>query len=178
MNIRSVLLVGPIALALPAASLAQGEPHHPGSDTAAQVAPEPGQAKTPQEAGAAKTPAMMPLQEARQKMREQIQAIRSTRDPEERRRLLAEHMRAMQDMMQMMQGMREAETTIAAAPGMGGGGMMGMMHGGRGMGMLGNMMQRHMAMEQRVAALEKRLDAMQTLVDELLQHEEAQTEQP
>ena len=177
---------------------------------------------------------MMPLQEARQKMREQIQAIRSTRDPEERRRLLAEHMRAMQDMMQMMQGMREAETTIAAAPGMGGGGMMGMMHGGRGigmpgpaggmkskgmmargrmmgecpmmsgagaanqpgpncprahgepgmmhggrgMGMMGNMMQRHMAMEQRVAALEKRLDAMQTVVDELLQHEEAQAEQP
>jgi hypothetical protein len=56
-------------------------------------------------------------------MQAQMEKIRQTTDPKEREKLLAEHMKSMQEGMQMMRGM--------------GGGMMGMMGGGMGAGMGG-----------------------------------------
>jgi hypothetical protein len=155
MNRYCAMAVGCVLMGssfLPSAVLAQEqghEAHHPeGASTSAAQAPmaQPAagqaQAAVTQPQGSAPQ-TLSPLQELRQKMRLQMQALQTAKDPAERRKLLAEHMQAMHDMMSMLQGMMEASP--AAAPGggmmggpsmmgmMGGKGMMAMMGGGKGM---------------------------------------------
>ncbi len=114
------------------------EAHHPeGAATPAAQAAMAQPAVTQPQGSAAQT--LSPLQELRQKMRQQMQSLQTTKDPAERRKLLAEHMQAMHDLMSMLQGMMEARPTATAGGGMmGGPGMMGMM-GDRQGGMMGMM---------------------------------------
>ena len=74
----------------------------------------------------------------------QMDKIRQTTDPKEREKLLAEHMKTMQEGMQAMRGM--------------GGGMMGMMSGGKHGGAQGPRM------------MENRMDMMQMMMDQMMEH--------
>jgi hypothetical protein len=81
------------------------------------------------------------MMERMKTMHAQMDKIRQTADPKEREKLMAEHMKTMQEGMQMMQGM--------------GGGMMGMMGGGQGPQMMeGRMDMMQMMMEQMMQHLQ------------------------
>jgi hypothetical protein len=136
------VLMGGCLLSRAASAQEEGHQAHQGVATPAVQAqmsqPSLGQAQSAmtQTQGIAMQ-ALSPLQELRQKMDRQMQALQTTKDPAERRKLLAEHMEAMHDMMSMLQGMTEASATAAPGGGMmGGPGMMGMM-GGQPGGMMG-----------------------------------------
>jgi hypothetical protein len=138
-TVACVLMGGSLIPSAPAAQEEAHQAHHPeGAATPANQAqmsqPSLGQAQSAmtQTQGIAMQ-ALSPLQELRQKMDRQMQALQTTKDPAERRKLLAEHMQAMHDMISMLQGMTEASPTAAPGGGMmGGPGTMGMM-GGKGM---------------------------------------------
>ena len=86
-------------------------------------------------------------------MQAQMDKIRQTNDPKEREKLLAEHMKSMQDGMQMMRGT--------------GGGMMGMMGGGqRGSG------------GQSAQMMERRMDMMQMMMEQVMQHQQMMQQPP
>lgn len=116
-----------------------------------------------QPAGAASAPAAMPAQDDRMKaMREMRDKMAAATTPAERQALMADHMKAMQDGMQMMKGMS----------GVGGmGGMAGMTDQGRtpttapkagAKGMPADMAQHHQMMEGR-------MDMMQTMMEMSMQ---------
>ena len=94
-------------------------------------------------ASAASAPAGAPMQDRMKAMREMHDKMMSAKTPEERQALMAEHMKAMQDGMQMMKGM---------------GGMGGMDAKG---------MPADMAQRQRM--MEARMDMMQVMMDMLMQ---------
>lgn len=119
-----------------------------------------------QPAGAAAAPAAMPAQDDRMKaMREMRDKMAAATTPAERQALMADHMKAMQDGMQMMKGM-------SGMDGMGGmGGMAGMTdQGGKpttgpkssAKGMPADMTQHHQMMERR-------MDMMQTMMEMSMQ---------
>ena len=87
-------------------------------------------------------------------MQAQMDKIRQTTDPKERDKLFAEHMKSMQEGMQMMRGM---------GGGMMGGGMMG--GGQRGGGQSAQMM-------------EGRMDMMQMMMEQMMQHEQMMQRTP
>lgn len=162
------------AVFLPAAALAVAEHHGP---EAAEAEAEPQAADAPLP--------MMRMRNRMQDMDRHLQRSQGAQTPEERARALDEHMQAMRDMMKMMHGM--------AAGGRAGGGM-GMMHHGRKMmqredcpragdeapaGRMGEggMMMPMMSMMQKVQAMEERLDMMQLMLDQLLEHQAARTEE-
>ena len=147
-------------LALPIAQAADEEDHsahHPGA--------EEGQAASAPDnmAGEKK---MEKMQEQMKKMHDQMEKIHATKDPQERQKLMEEHMQSMRDGMKAMRGM--------------GGGKMGMMgkkkdgpmmedggkeKDGKPMGMM--MMKRHKMMENR-------LDMMQMMMEQMMEHENAE----
>jgi hypothetical protein len=101
MAVGCVLMGG--YLLSPAASAQElgHEAHHPeGAATSAAQAPmaQPGagqaQSVVTQLQGST---TQTPMQELRQKMRQQMQALQTAKDPAERRKLLADHMQAMHD---------------------------------------------------------------------------------
>jgi hypothetical protein len=87
-------------------------------------------------------------------MQSQMDKIRQSTDPNERQKLVAEHMSSMQEGMQMMRGM--------------GGGMMGMMHGGAGAGMTGP----RGGGAQNPQMMERRMDMMQMMMEQMMQHQQ------
>lgn len=94
-----------------------------------------------------------------QKMLAQMDAIRETKDPAERQRLMDEHMRTMQDTMQSMHAM--------------GGPMMMNMMGPQGMGGGGSQAQsgKRGGMGERMDVMEKRMDMMQMMMEQMLQQQ-------
>ena len=88
-------------------------------------------------------------------MQAEMAKIRETSDPQERQKLLAEHMKTMQEGMQAMGGMGGGMMGR-----MGGGGMMG---GGATMGGKGGRPQSPQMMEQR-------MDMMQMMMDQMMEH--------
>ena len=91
------------------------------------------------------TPGQMGQMDAQmKKMREMHEKMAAAKTPEERNKLMAEHMKTMQDGMQMMGGM--------------GGAGMGDMKGMPGMG--GDMPAHHQMMDKRMAMMESMMQMM------------------
>ena len=112
---------------------------------------------------------MTEVQASATKMRSQMDQIHATTDPTERQKLMQAHMQTMQDSMAMMRSMNK--------PTMMDGGQGGMAKAddkgapsGKGM-MGGNMMQHHQMMENRI-------EMMQTMMDQMLQHQQAMEAMP
>jgi hypothetical protein len=83
------------------------------------------------------------------KMHEMHEKMMAAKTPEERNKLMAEHMKTMQDGMKMMEGM-------------GGAGMSGMagMQGMKGMGDMKDMPAHHQMMEKRMAMMQSMMQMM------------------
>src|SRR5581483_5899998 len=98
MNRLATSLTIGLLLGMPLAATAQDDhaSHHPQGDQAA--APPAAQGK---EGGMA----MMKMDRQMEKMRDLMKRIHTTQDPQERQRLMQEHMQAMQEGMKMMRGM-------------------------------------------------------------------------
>jgi|SRR5579859_146381 len=154
----SLLLVS--ALAAPAVYAAEADDHaahHPGAD---KDGAGPAQ---DDKAGSMK---MDKMQEQMTKMHGQMEKIHATTDPQERRKLMDEHMQSMREGMKMMRGM--------------GGDAMGgkkkgepmMEEGGKGMDKDG--MPMGMMMRKRHKMMDDRLDAMQKMMEQMLEHEAAE----
>ena len=132
--------------------------HHPGADQS--------QATPAQDDKAAMK--MDKMQEKMKTMQEQMGKIHAAKDPQERKKLMKEHMQSMQEGMKMMGGM---------GAGMRGGDMMAkakkdqaesMTDAGDGMGMC-IMMKKHKSVEAR-------LDMMQKMMEQMMEHEGAEQE--
>ena len=138
------------------------------------------------------------MHENMKKMEDLMSKILSTSDPQERKKLMEEHMQSMQDGMKGMKGMSGMKMGMmggkkpsgmdeddAEEPGNGvdedehgsagkseKGAMKGkckMMEDGKKGGMMGGMMKMHKMMEVR-------MDMMQKMMDQMLQHEQAEQE--
>ena len=132
--------------------------HHPGADQS--------QATPAQDDKAAMK--MDKMQEKMKTMQEQMGKIHSAKDPQERQKLMKEHMQSMQEGIKMMGGM---------SAGMIGGDMMAkakkdqagsMPDAGDGMEMC-MMMKKHKSVEAR-------LDMMQKMMEQMMEHEGAEQE--
>ena len=84
----------------------------------------------------------MATEQQMQKMQDEMRRIRATTDPVERRRLMDEHMKSMQQMMPMMSGM----TGMGRGPAQGN-------------------------PDQRMQMMEMRMDMMHQMMEQMLQHE-------
>ena len=108
----------------------------------------------PDVTAAAPAPAMPAMQERMKAMREMHDKMMNAKTPAERQALMADHMKSMQDGMEMMKGMGR----------MGGMAGMGSMAGamGDGKGMPAEMAKRHQMMEGR-------MEMMQTMMEMMMQ---------
>ena len=93
-------------------------------------------------------------------MREMHEKMKRARTPEEKSALMAEHMKAMQDGMAMMNGM----------PTQGMGGMKGMQGMGGMGGMGGDMGARHQMMEKRMEMMQSMMQMMMKTTHQLHRH--------
>jgi len=157
---KLIALTAACALALPPLAVYAEQAHHPeqqktGGDMPAQGGqPAPGGM-------------MDKMQKHMETMMQQMDAIHKTDDPEKRDKLLQEHGKSMQEGMQMMRGMGGG--MMKGMMGEGGGGMMG--KGGSGMMKGGDK-----AMCQRT--MEQRMDMMQMMMDQMMQHRQAEESHP
>jgi hypothetical protein len=160
MAIAAVLLIPP-AYAV--------DEHHP--DKAAIPEKAAPSAKTPRPAP--KSPvdekSMAQMQDHMKKMQDIMARMQKTTDPAERKKLMDQHMKTMQEGMQMMNGM-------------GGGMMQGMMGGGM-MGQapkdgaaLSGPMGRGAPMSPEM--MERRMDMMQMMMEQMMEHQKAQEAAP
>ena len=161
MNRFSFAIVLICLFSVPVAEAADEEDHaahHPGAD---QSQATPAQ----DDKAAMKTDKM---QEKMKTMQEQMGKIHSAKDPQERQKLMKEHMQSMQEGMKMMGGM---------GAGMKGGDMMAkakkdqaesMTDADDGMEMC-MMMKKHKSVEAR-------LDMMQKMMEQMMEHEGAEQE--
>ncbi|MGE0873600.1 MAG: hypothetical protein AB7O31_02900 [Burkholderiales bacterium] len=105
------------------------------------------------------------MMERMKTMQAQMEKIRQTTDPKEREKLLAEHMKSMQEGMQTMRGM--------------GGGMMGMMGGGMGGAMAGGTMGGPRGSgPQSAQMMQDRMDMMQMMMEQMMQHDQMRQQTP
>jgi hypothetical protein len=106
----------------------------------------------PDAAAAAPGAGMPAMQERMKAMREMHDKMMNAKTPAERQALMADHMKAMQDGMEMMKGMG----------GMAGMGAMGSMGGamGDGKGMPAEMAKRHQMMEGRMEMMQMMMEMM------------------
>ncbi|CAB3724443.1 hypothetical protein LMG22037_05050 [Paraburkholderia phenoliruptrix] len=160
MKTRVALFVATAAL-LAASSVSANDAHHP--DSAAQNTPSPAVA-TAGATQSAPTPEAArrfdDMHQQMQKMLAQMDKIRQTKDPVERKRLLDEHMQTMQDTMQAMHSM--------------GGPTMMQMMGGQSMGGMSNRTEsgkRGAGANQRMDMMEKRMDMMQLMMEQMIEQQ-------
>ncbi|MBT9524707.1 MAG: hypothetical protein IV105_05565 [Rhizobacter sp.] len=148
-NIRTLIaLSSAVFLTACAATYGPGGPQRAAGRQAEHASHHP--------AGAASAPASA-MPDRMKAMREMHDKMMNAKTPEEKQALMAEHMKAMQDGMQMMKGM--------------GGGMGGGMGAGPGMGPMGGMGAKGMPadMGQRQKMMEDRMDMMQMMMDMMMQ---------
>ena len=156
---KLIALAAACALTLPPFSVYAEQTHHPEQQETKGEMPAQGQ------------PAMGGMMDKMQghmkKMMQQMDAIHKTDDPEKRDKLLQEHRQSMQEGMQMMRGMGGG--MMKGMMGEGGGDMMqgGGMHQGGGKMSCDDKDMRHRMMEQR-------LDMMQMMMEQMMQHREAE----
>ncbi len=97
---------------------------------------------------------MMPIMQEKMKaMQAQMSRLQHAKGPQEKRKLMAEHMLSMQEEMKMMEGM------------MGGNMMMGSAKAG---GTMPPQM-----MEERIRTMEQRVDLVQQMLEQMLQQQDA-----
>lgn len=149
-----------VAAAAPGSDMATNTDHaahHPAATASESGAPSAQQLDT-----------MRQMASQQKSMQEMHQKFMAATTPEERQALMPEHMKAMQEGMDMMQGM----SGMGGGKGMGMG--MGMMQQGtsganKGMGMMGDMAAHHQMMEQRMTM-------MQTMMQMMMDHLPGATE--
>jgi hypothetical protein len=141
--------------------------HHPPGATSPEVPPG---AKLPTQAT---SPTPVPrMQDNMKKMQDLMTKIHASKDPAERRQLLQQHGKAMQEQMGMMRGMAGGQGEMQS------GGMM-MMGGAHAPGTTqgdtpkGEAMP-HMMMDHQ--AMRARMDMMQMMMDQMLQHQDTRQE--
>lgn len=132
-----------VAFALPAHA---EDAHHPDQPPAAS-APAPEQA-------------VQKMQENATRMQSQLEAVAAAKSPEERRKLLMEHMQTMRENMMLGRQMAMGDMDC---PMMGG---MGMMHEG-GMMMAPGAAGSPDAMAERMRQMERRMDMMQRMMERM-----------
>ena len=154
--INTLLFATLTALALSAPYAFAVDAHHPdqpktqSADTAAPVAP----------AGVDKS--VQTMKENTRKMQAQLDRIGRAKNPQERQRLLQEHMQTMRENMMLGKGMMgDMMGCSMMEGGMMGGGMMG-----GGMGMMGGGTAPDAAMN-RMNMMEKRMDMMQMMMEQM-----------
>ena len=108
---------------------------------------------------------MSQMQQNMTTMHVQMEKLRTTTDPNERQKLMQEHMQSMQENMKTMRNMGGPMM-------MGSGQSGGMMAMGRQKDMAGGEMIQHQAM------MEKRMDMMQMMMEQMLQHDQAMAPMP
>ena len=130
--------------------------HHPGADQS--------QATPAQDDKAAMK--MDKMQEKMKTMQEQMGKIHAAKDPQERKKLMKEHMQSMQEGMKMMGGM---------GAGMRGGDMMAKARKDQAESMtdVGDGMEMCMMMKKH-KSVEARLDIMQMMMEQMMEHESAE----
>ncbi|MFM0415938.1 hypothetical protein [Paraburkholderia aromaticivorans] len=160
MKTRLTLFVATAAL-LAASAVAANDAHHPESaaqNTASPAATTAGATQSGPTPGSAKR--FDEMHQQMQKMLAQMDKIRQTKDPVERKRILDEHMQTMQDTMQAMHSM--------------GGPTMMQMMGGQGMGGATNRTEsgkRGTGANQRMDMMEKRMDMMQMMMEQMIEQQ-------
>ena len=153
---KTTILATLTSLSVAAMPLYADDAHHP--EKAQQAAP----AAMAKAAKPVVAPQAMQMQETMRKLQNQMGNIRQTNDPAERRKLMQEHMRTMQEGMKQMRGM--------------GGMMMGMGQQG-GMMMDGGMMQMQ-GMMQMHDMMGTRMEMMEMMMEQMMQHEEMRDAMP
>jgi len=108
---------------------------------------------------------MAQMQERMKEMQSQMERIHKTKDPNERRKLMQEHMESMNQGMKMMRGMGGGMTM----------GMMGGQSGGMGPGMMRDDGKPAMDPKQRQDMMEKRMDMMHMMMEQMMQHQQMMT---
>lgn len=183
---KITILVAVASLSVSAMPLYAADEHHP--EKVQQATPVPKSAATAKPAGTeqAADPQIGQAQETKRKLQELMGKIRQTSDPMERRKLMQEHMRAMQDGMKqmggmgggMMMGMGSGGKQGEMMMGMGSGGKQGGMMMGMGRGdkpgggmMKGDMMKAHNMMKMR-------MEMMETMMEHMMQREEMRDAMP
>lgn len=162
---RITILAAVASMSVAAMPLYAVDEHHPEKAQQATSVPKP--AATEKSAEPAADPQIGQMQETRRKLQELMGKIRQTSDPVERRKLLQEHMRTMQEGMKQMRGMGGGMMMGMGSGGKQGGMMMGMGSGdkpGGGM-MMGDMMKAH-------GMMERRMEMMETMMEHMMQREE------
>jgi hypothetical protein len=153
-TITQYLLAGALAVSMP---LLAEEAHHP-----AGQAPSDGQAQTTPEPQSAN--GVEKMQSNLTKMKTQLEQLAQAKTPEERKSIVSEHMKSLQENMGMARAMHP---DAGGCP---------MMQGGMGMGMMGQGMKGGMGMmnqgsegssdmmAKRMEMMEKRMDMMQMMM--------------
>lgn len=157
-------------LSLMAMPLYADDAHHPEK---AQKAAGGKTATKPAESEMAAEKRVKPAQDIMRKLQDQMEKIRKTDDPQERQRLMQEHMQTMKEGMKELRGMGGMKMMDMGKGGKQGGMMMGMGEGGKkgGMMMGGDMMKMHDMMEMR-------MEMMEMMMDQMMQREEVREAMP
>lgn len=142
------------ALALSLATLSPAwaeDAHHPEQAAAAATAPAPAPEKTIQR-----------MRDNTATMQSQLDALAAAKTPEERQKLLMQHMQTMRENMMLGQQMAAGDAApMGCHMMMGGKGMMGGMMGGDPSGASPD------AMVQRMHQMERRMDMMQMMMERM-----------
>lgn len=122
-------------------------------------------------------PPLSRMRDRMKAMQEQMDQLRATADPAERQRLLDEHMQSMRETMSTLHGMGGPMLQGMMGDTMAGGEMMC----GKRCGMMGGMMggaHQHDAPKQpgrpSPETMEQRMDVMQMMMDQMMQHSQAE----
>jgi hypothetical protein len=168
-RLQAVVCAAAFALTVPGVSAQtkdEHQAHHP--DANVTTAPET-DTKGEGEMGMMKS-----MQDGMKKMKELMEKLQATTDPEEKAKLLKQHMQAMREQMEKMRGMGGGMRMGMMDGGMGqgskkaGGGMgMKMCGGKKGMKSGDMMMKCHRMMQAR-------MDMMQEMMGQMLEHEDAE----
>lgn len=132
---KITILAAVASLSVAAMPLYAVDEHHPEKVQQTTSVPKPAATAKPAGSEPAADPQIGQAQETKRKLQELMGKIRQASDPVERRKLLQEHMRTMQEGMKQMRGM--------------GGGMM-----------MGDMMKAHDMMERRMEMMETMMEHM------------------
>ncbi|MBI4754311.1 MAG: hypothetical protein HY778_02580 [Betaproteobacteria bacterium] len=168
----ATIIAASLGLAYPAIA---EDAHHPDQPLAqAQGAATTKPAAKPEET-------VKKMQDNVKKMPGQLERVAKARTDEERQKAMAEHVRTMQENMQMARGMQAGMMGCPMMEG-GMGGMMGMMGGGMmgqgGMGMMGGPGAGPGAGAERMQQMERRMDMMQMMMEQMLRRPEGMPAAP
>ena len=144
--------------------------HHPERAGTDKAKPVVRKADKPQAASPASEKQFEQARQQMKKMLAQMNAIRQTKDPKERQRLMDEHMQTMRDTMQAMHGMGGPMMMDMMGKQEGSGGGMGKPMDGNGAA--------GMNPGQHMEMMEKRMDMMQMMMEQMMARQSQQMPTP